>query len=239
MGKKREKDSFLVFYEWEDNLKNLSDEQMGRLFRAVFAYEKRGEAYSGGDPAIEMAMSFIRYAMDRNLERYKERCETNRENGKKGGRPPKNRSKPRETQQNRTVFSETERNRNEPKKPERERDRERDPDRDRERERDPERDRDTLSCSVCERAEVERFCGELNRAGVPTDDAAKEVLLQLYRKHGFDLLDLAVGEAIARKARSVKYLVGILENWETAGLDTGEKALEYLMKRGGFGNETD
>lgn len=78
-----------MFYDWEQNLKKLSDEQMGKAFRAMFAYEKRGEEYDGGDPYIEMAMGFISGAIDRNAQKYEEMCERNRRNGAKGGRPRK------------------------------------------------------------------------------------------------------------------------------------------------------
>ena len=83
------KDSFLLYYELEDQVSDLSDSQLGALFRAIFAYERRGEAYSGEDMAVRMAMRFVQSVLDRNRERWDERAERSRKNGKKGGRPPK------------------------------------------------------------------------------------------------------------------------------------------------------
>jgi hypothetical protein len=40
-------------------------------------------------PLVEMAFSFMRDTIDRDLEKYNKRIEANRHNGNKGGRPPK------------------------------------------------------------------------------------------------------------------------------------------------------
>ena len=55
----KEKNSFVLYYELEDILYELSDSQIAELFRAIFAYEKRGEVYSGSDPEVKIAMSFV------------------------------------------------------------------------------------------------------------------------------------------------------------------------------------
>ena len=36
------KSSFILYYEYEEQLSILSDEEMGKLIRAVFNYEKTG-----------------------------------------------------------------------------------------------------------------------------------------------------------------------------------------------------
>lgn len=35
--------SFIVYKDWEEYLETLTDEETGRLFRALFAYAKRAE----------------------------------------------------------------------------------------------------------------------------------------------------------------------------------------------------
>ena len=55
----KEKNSFVLYYELEDILYDLSDSQIAELFRSIFAYEKRGEAYSGSDPEVKIAMRFV------------------------------------------------------------------------------------------------------------------------------------------------------------------------------------
>ena len=67
----KEKNSFVLYYDLEDILLDLSDSQIAELFRAIFAYEKRGEAYSGSDPEVKIAMRFVSRALDDNDERYR------------------------------------------------------------------------------------------------------------------------------------------------------------------------
>lgn len=81
----KEKNSFVLYYDLEDILFDLSDSQIAELFRAIFAYEKRGEAYSGSDPEVKIAMRFVGRALDDNDERYRAKVEKRREAGRKGG----------------------------------------------------------------------------------------------------------------------------------------------------------
>lgn len=81
----KEKNSFVLYYDLEDILLDLSDSQIAELVRAIFAYEKRGEAYSGSDPEVKIAMRFVSRALDDNDERYRAKVEKRREAGRKGG----------------------------------------------------------------------------------------------------------------------------------------------------------
>ena len=103
------KKSFLVYGEdLKEILDELTDEQVAKLFRGMVSYH-----LDGTDPGFEGVLKYvfipIRQQMDRDTERYEDRCERNRENGRLGGRP----SKP-------NGFEKTERfleNRTQPKKP--------------------------------------------------------------------------------------------------------------------------
>ncbi len=83
-------------------------EQRGILFTAIYAYEL-GEELPEMDPLTAMCFGFIKSSLDANAEKYESRCEINRENGGKGGRPRNNRTVLEETQKNRMVSKETER----------------------------------------------------------------------------------------------------------------------------------
>ena len=87
-----EKKSFVLYYDLEQHVQLLSDEQLGRLLRAVFAYEIRGEIPNFNDDLLSLCFSFIKVQLDIDKEKYRERCEKNTENEKKGGRPQKNQS---------------------------------------------------------------------------------------------------------------------------------------------------
>ena len=55
---------------------------------AMIDYSEFGK-HSELDDITNMAFSFISMQMDRDSEAYKDKCNINRENGKKGGRPRK------------------------------------------------------------------------------------------------------------------------------------------------------
>ena len=83
-----EKKSFVLYTEYEENLQELPDEELGQLFRAIFGYVNRG-VVPELSPSSKMAFSFIRKDLDRNQAKYEETCRKRREAGSKGGRPPK------------------------------------------------------------------------------------------------------------------------------------------------------
>ena len=82
------KDS-VIFYQAQVKIckEFLTNEQFGRLMAALF------ELDDGGDPEVDkdIAMAFAFMSLQQRLDRekYEEKCRKNRENGKKGGRPPK------------------------------------------------------------------------------------------------------------------------------------------------------
>ena len=93
---------FQVYLSYEEPLKSLSYEQIGKIFMAMFQYEKTKEKPEL-DAVSDMAFCFIRSQMERDQQAYEEKCELGRQNGMKGGRP-------RKTQgflENPTVFTET------------------------------------------------------------------------------------------------------------------------------------
>ena len=96
---------FQVYFSYEEPLKSLTYEQIGKIFMAMFQYEKTKEKPEL-DPVSDMAFYFIRSQMDRDRQTYEEKCERSRQNGMKGGRPRKS-EKSRGFLENQPVFSET------------------------------------------------------------------------------------------------------------------------------------
>ncbi len=82
------KKSFIFYLDYQEQLNLLTDNQIGKLIRAIFKYEKSSEIMEL-DEVTKMAFSFIKLQLDRDREKYIEKCAINRENGKKGGRPKK------------------------------------------------------------------------------------------------------------------------------------------------------
>jgi len=102
-----DKESFILFLEHEEIFSSLTDKQAGQLIKAIFEYERTKEIPQL-DRILKVAFVTIKKILDKNREKYIERCEKNKENGKKGGRPKKekkteqNPNKPNGFSENRT-----------------------------------------------------------------------------------------------------------------------------------------
>ncbi len=90
---------FCAYHSLLESLTPYGDAEVGRLFRACLQYSMTGE-----DPDLRGNERFIwptlKQGIDRDKSSYEATCLKNRENGSKGGRPPKNRENP-------PVFEET------------------------------------------------------------------------------------------------------------------------------------
>lgn len=84
-----DKVSFLMYLDYEEQFNLLSDEQLGQLIRAIMKYEKTKEVPEELEGMVKIAFSFIKAQLDRDREKYNDKCEKNRVNGSKGGRPKK------------------------------------------------------------------------------------------------------------------------------------------------------
>lgn len=98
-----DKKSFVLYTDYSQHLALLADDERGRLFAAIFDYAGTGVLPQLNGPE-KIAFSFIRAQMDRDADKYTDKCEKNRQNGAKGGRPLKakepgdNPHKPKETE---------------------------------------------------------------------------------------------------------------------------------------------
>lgn len=81
---RKEKNSLLLYYDFEEQTASLTDQQVGRLIRTMLAYEKRGELLEDQEPAVAMAFLFLKPGLDSNRAKYEMVCERNRRNRHKG-----------------------------------------------------------------------------------------------------------------------------------------------------------
>ena len=86
-----DKKSFILYTEYQEQINMMTDEQAGQLMKAIFAYES-GQEVNVTDPVVMMLWSIMKRRLDIDNEKYDKKCEANQENGKKGGRPPKNKT---------------------------------------------------------------------------------------------------------------------------------------------------
>lgn len=111
MAKKIEKNGFILYNNYEEQINMLSDDQAGQLIKGIFAYVRTGEEIHA-DPLVTMLFSMIARQMDIDIRRYQDTCKKRREAGKKGGRPRKQQEQgetlpPAETAaENQVVFPE-------------------------------------------------------------------------------------------------------------------------------------
>lgn len=86
---KKERKSFILYCNFENQFKLLSMEERGILISAIFEYARERDVSAELPPLVNMAFSLIKDTMDRDYEEYVKKCEINAINGRKGGRPRK------------------------------------------------------------------------------------------------------------------------------------------------------
>ena len=72
---------FICHDDYLEKTSKLTDEEVGRLFRALMKYHKTGETDIDGRESV--AFDFIKDDIDRTEEAYRVKCEKNRENVRK------------------------------------------------------------------------------------------------------------------------------------------------------------
>lgn len=82
------KDGFVIYKSFYAPIQNLSDEALGKLFRAIFEYQINGVCVDL-PMDLMMAFNFFKTKFESDNEKYEAIVERNKANGKKGGRPPK------------------------------------------------------------------------------------------------------------------------------------------------------
>lgn len=106
------KESFVLYTSQYEAIAELSAQQKGELFDALFQYVSTGEEPQFSDREIKMAFNFMRIQIDRDNAKYEEVCERRRAAGRKGGRPRKQTDSSEtnasdEKQKKQMVFSES------------------------------------------------------------------------------------------------------------------------------------
>lgn len=82
------KKSFILHLDSLDVLNELTDEQAGKLFKAIYNFNCTGETPDFKDLLKVVFMPFQKQFI-RDFEKYEKQVLKNRENGKLGGRPEK------------------------------------------------------------------------------------------------------------------------------------------------------
>ena len=109
------KNYFLLYLDSQELISNLTDKEAGQLLKAFYTYTNTGEM-----PQLSRSLNLVflsfKQQLDRDLEAYEKKCQTNRENGSRGGRPRKNpeetdkKSEENDQKNKQTVVEKTQKN---------------------------------------------------------------------------------------------------------------------------------
>lgn len=114
MANKGEPKGVLLYENWLELLtEHLTPEQSVEILKLVYS-EYKGEEYKSPDSTVNANWFLIKPQLQSNLEKYKNKCQKNAENGSKGGRP-KTQPNPNETEKNPSVILETQNKQSESK----------------------------------------------------------------------------------------------------------------------------
>ena len=100
------KTSFVLPTDLLDDLEDFSDDEVGKIFRAILIYTNEAEEPEFDDRAMKVVFRHIKKYIDSANENYDKKVQANRFNGAKGGRPKKDAE---ENPKNPTVIEKTER----------------------------------------------------------------------------------------------------------------------------------
>lgn len=81
-----ERKSFIIYIEMDEYLSKLTDEQCGRVTKAMFAYAKGEEVDLGGDVAAEIVFSVFKNRFDADDEKYIDKIDKRRKAGIASGK---------------------------------------------------------------------------------------------------------------------------------------------------------
>lgn len=74
------KNGVIMYYDLLEQLNDFTDEQFGKLTRALLKYDKDGIMPEFNDVQLKLAFQMLKPSIDRNKEDYLSKCEKNREN---------------------------------------------------------------------------------------------------------------------------------------------------------------
>jgi hypothetical protein len=80
------KNGFLLYGNYEEQVKRLNDAQAGELFKIILHYVNTGEMRKSSDALVDMVFSMIAFQLGFDMKRYEESCEKRREAGRKAGK---------------------------------------------------------------------------------------------------------------------------------------------------------
>ena len=217
-----EKNSFILYHEYAEHFELLSDAELGQLMRAIMSYESDG-VLPDLKGMVKMAFSFIKKDLDLSREKYKAKCERNRQNGQQGGRGNKTEEtesenkKAKESEKSERFFSKSKKSERFLEKPKKA-----DNDNDNDNDNDSDNDSDINNITT---ATAFIFSLYSEQIGDVTSIIANEIKWWL-KKVDASLIEYAIEQAVLHNARKWSYIEGILNHHQDIGHNTRADAEE-------------
>lgn len=73
------KEGVVLYYEILEQLEDLTDEQFGKVMRAIIKYDKTGQISEFDDISVKISFKCVKPTIDRNKEKYQNKCEMQRQ----------------------------------------------------------------------------------------------------------------------------------------------------------------
>lgn len=187
------KDSFILYTEQKEVINKLSDEQAGKLIKAIYEYvetEKMPEL----DPLLDIVIIPFKQNLDRNKEKYNKISEIRAKAGAKGGKQKKQKqTKESKCNDNDNVNENDNENVNV-----------------------NDNDNENVSDSCVDGLqEIINFYNE--NIGLITPYGL-EVLSDYAKEMPYDVIIYAMKKAVEANVRTIQYIKGTLNNWQKAGV---------------------
>lgn len=190
------RDSVIFYISHYEVVKQLENEQLGKLYRALFETAMGNDTKIDDD--IKIPFGFINNQMVLDVQKYNDKCLKNKENGKLGGRPKKDATLEAEKPNKANGFFENP-NENENKN-----------DNENENKNDNEND------------ELELYDFLSSNFGYTISPIQAEKLrewLNVFNSNS-EIIKFAIVKCCNNNARTFSYLEGILQAWKSKGFKT-------------------
>lgn len=99
------KKAFLLYADYFDYFQTLNNEELGRVIRAIFAYQRTGELPSFDDRALKLVFDLIKNQIDRDFDKWRASAEKRKAAAQKrwGAKTSRNRTESEEAPEEKAV----------------------------------------------------------------------------------------------------------------------------------------
>ena len=198
------KDSFILYLEQKEILDMLTDEEAGKLIKAIFEYENTG-TIPKLDKSLQLAFIPIKSSLDRNKEKYEKVVERNKKNIEK-------RWQKENTKNTSGKSGKKENTKNT------DNDNERDSDNEHELDSDNDNNNDVVGDS-CVDGLQDVIDFYQNNIGLITPYAL-EIFTDYAKEMPCNVIIYAMQISVEANKKTIQYIKAILNNWQKAGIKT-------------------